>query len=288
MLSEIKSGAIDVVIVYHTDRLYRNRKDTYRFLEMAIAANVSVYADKSPDLDLSTASGRMVADILASVSRQESERESERVIRSNIQRAEKGVWHTTHRTFGYTVDGQPLEPEATAIRQAVVDVLAGVSLQAIAKRWNDAGLKTTLAGRDQVDPISKQQITITGLWNGRRVRRILLNPKLAAIKINQGKKYPGNWTPLVDRDTHEGLVRFLSDSARVCGTSFERKYLGSSLYRCGVCGGTMKVITKGAWPIRRPSLLQRKWVRMRPRSANSAKTPRRRRRSRALFRRRAH
>lgn len=72
LLTQIHSRAIDVVICYNTDRLYRNRKDTFRFLETATAASVSVYVEKGPDLDLSSAHGQMVADILASVTREET------------------------------------------------------------------------------------------------------------------------------------------------------------------------------------------------------------------------
>jgi hypothetical protein len=46
-------------------------------------------------------------------------------------------------------------------------------------------------------------------------------------------------------DTHRSLVTYLSDPARIKCTSYERKYLGSNLYICGKCGGTMKAAMPG-------------------------------------------
>jgi DNA invertase Pin-like site-specific DNA recombinase len=251
LMAEINSGAIDAVIAPHIDRITRNRKEGARFLDAIIAKEVPGYFRSSPDVDPTTATGRMIADFMLTLARGESERISERVTTANRHRAERGQFTTTHRTFGYTRDGMPQEPEATAIRQAVVDVLAGTSLESIAKRWNDNGLQTTLAGavREEYEDKNGKRVrggTVTGKWNGRRVRRVLMNPKYAGVKIHRGKHYAGKWTPLVDKDTHEGLVRLLSDPARVCGTSFERKFLGSTIFRCDVCGGPLSISGKGA------------------------------------------
>ena len=123
-----------------------------------------------------------------------------------------------------------MEPEASALRAAVIDVLAGHSVQSIAKRWNAAGLTGTL-GRP---------------WNSPGVRRTLINPRYVALKVHRGTVVgPGEWTPLIDADTHHGLVAYLCDPARIKCTSWERKYIGSGLYRCGKCGGPMKAARPG-------------------------------------------
>ena len=61
------------------------------------------------DIDLSNATGKMVATILASVQVQESEHHSERRKLKYVQQAATGDYDNHgHRTFGYTRDGQPL------------------------------------------------------------------------------------------------------------------------------------------------------------------------------------
>jgi DNA invertase Pin-like site-specific DNA recombinase len=255
LLDGMKHNEFDAVLCWHTDRLYRHMKDLERVIEMADAAKVSIRTVRGGEIDLSTSAGRMVARILGSVARQESEHMSERRIRFNQQKAEAGKWQSANRTFGYTMTGAPLEPEATAVRQAVVDVLSGKSIQAVAREWNAAGLKTTLAGRVQKNPHTKQEVTISGQWTGRRVRRLLVNPRYAGIKTHTSvdkktgdtkvEEYHGDWTALIDLDTHRGLVGYLSDPSRIKCTSFERKYLGSNLYICGKCSGPLKAAMPG-------------------------------------------
>jgi site-specific DNA recombinase len=244
LLTDMKAGAFDALVCWHTDRLYRSMKDLERLIEIAEASRVQIRTVQSGDLDLSTSAGRMMARILGSVARAEVEHKGERQRRANVQKAVAGKWQTANRAFGYTATGEPLEPEATAIRTAVADVLAGKSIRGVAKEWNGKGLKTTLAGTTQRQH-GKVHV-VTGTWNGPRVRRVLLNPRYAGLKVHRGKEIgKGDWTPLIDEDTHRGLVAYLSDPARIKCTSFERKYMGSGVYECGRCGGKMKAAQPG-------------------------------------------
>ena len=230
MLDAMKRGQFNALLCWHTDRLYRSMKDLERLIDIADANRVQIKTVQGGDLDLSTSAGRMVARILGSVARQESEHKGERHRVANRQKAEAGKWQTGNRCFGYTLTGEPVEPEATALRTAVVDVLAGKSINQVAREWNAAGVTGTKGTT----------------WNSPGVRRVLMNPRIAALKVHQGKVVgPGNWAPLIDEDTHRGLVAFLSDPSRIICTSFEKKYLGSGVYRCGVCGGLMRHAVPG-------------------------------------------
>ncbi len=223
MLGDLKAGAFDALVCWHTDRLYRNMKDLERVIELADANRIEIRTVQGGTLDLSTSAGRMVARILGSVARQESEHGSERRKRANAQKAASGQWSTSRRPFGYTLKGEPLEPEATAVKSAVVDVLAGKSIRQVVREWNEQGLQT--AG------------TATQ-WRAPMLRRVLTNPRYAALVVHQGKVVgKGNWTPLIDEDTHHGIVAYLNDPSRTSsGLGFERKYQGSGIYVCGVCG----------------------------------------------------
>jgi site-specific DNA recombinase len=245
LLDAMKNGEVDALICWHTDRLYRSMKDLERLIEIADVAGVSIRTVQGGDLDLSTSAGRMIARILGSVARQESEHMSERRVRANQQKAEQGKWQTANRAFGYTLDGQPLEPEASEFRQAVADVLAGKSIQGIAKSWNKRGIKTTLAGSERRNPHTGATFKVSGEWAAPSVRRLLANPRYAGLKVHRGDEIgKGDWVPLIDEDTYRGLKALLSDPSRIKCTSFERKYLGTNLYRCGECGSPVKA----AWP----------------------------------------
>lgn len=229
MLTAMSSGEFDALLCWHTDRLYRNMGDLERVIEIADAQRIEIRTVQGGTLDLSTSAGRMVARILGSVARQESEHSSERRKRANVQRAASGRWVTTRRPFGYTLDGIPLEPEAEAIRQAVRDVLAGKSIRAIAREWNSRQLPTTGSATS---------------WKSTMVRRILMNPRNAALVVHQGKVVgPGKWEPIISEDEHRGLTALLSDPARVDKLGFDRKYQGSGVYRCGECGAALAAYT---------------------------------------------
>lgn len=248
LLEAMKQGEVQAVICWHTDRLYRRLGDLERLIEIADANKVDIRTVQGGDLDLSTSAGRMVARILGSVANAESEHKGERHRAANDQKAASGRWQTANRTFGYTPDGTPLEPEAAAVRQAVADVLAGKSMQAVSREWNAAGLRTTLAGTTMTNKHTKEKFVVSGTWTGSRVRRLLVNPRYAGLKVHRGKVVgPGDWTPLITEDTHRAVVALLSNPERVCNTSFERKYLGSGLYLCGICndGTTMKASMPG-------------------------------------------
>lgn len=137
MLDAMKRSEFGALICWHPDRLYRSMRDLERLIEIADAGGVQIRSVNGGDLDLSNSSGRMLARILGSVARQESEHKGERQRRANEQRAAAGTWIVRGiRVFGYTRIGEPLEPEASAVRQAAADVLAGTSLRSISIDWN--------------------------------------------------------------------------------------------------------------------------------------------------------
>jgi site-specific DNA recombinase len=252
LLDAMKNGEVKALICWHVDRLYRSMKDLERLIDVADAGGVIIKTVSAGDLDLSTSAGRTMARILGSIARGESEHKGERQRLANDQRAAAGHWQTCNRVFGYTLDGRPLEPEASAVRKAVVDVLAGKSIQAVTREWNAAGLTTTLAGQERKAYTDKNGRTVKGKvvdgkWNSPRVRRLLINPRYAGLRVHRGKVVgQGNWTPLVNPETHAGLVAYLSNPSRVTNTeSFERKYLGPGVFRCGVCGSTMMTARPG-------------------------------------------
>jgi site-specific DNA recombinase len=230
MLDAIKRGQYDALLCWHTDRLYRSIRDMERVIETCEAAGVPIKTVSGGDLDLGNATGKAVARILGSVSRMESEHKAERQRRANIQRAEAGGWWSSHRVFGYEQDGTVREAEAALIRQAAADILTGMSVRAIVRRWNTAGMLTA-AGK---------------AWNGRNVKAVLMNPRYAGLRTYHGKVVgPGAWEAVIDTDTHAGVVAVLSDPSRGPATvNYERKYLGSRRYICGhsdcACGHTLR------------------------------------------------
>jgi DNA invertase Pin-like site-specific DNA recombinase len=225
VLAAMKRNEFDTLICWHPDRLYRSLKDLERLIDIAEERGINIRSVNGGDLDLSNATGKMLARIVGSVSRAESEHKAERQRRANIQRAEAGGWWSSHRVFGYTQDGKLMPREAKLVRQAADDVLAGKTLTAVARQWNEAGVLSTRGAK----------------WNVPRIKRLLVNPRYAGLRTYKGKIVgPGAWTAIIDPETHAGLSAMLRDPSRGTNVSWERRYLGSFRYVCGRCEAVMK------------------------------------------------
>lgn len=223
LLSAIESAEVDALLAWHTDRLHRSPMELEEFIELVDRRRIEIRTVTSGALDLSNSAGRMVARILGSVARQESEHASERRRRANDQRAAAGSWVATKTPFGFTREGKHVPKEAAVIRDGVADVLAGrEGLRGVARAWNAAGFRTRTKDRE---------------FTATTVRRILLNPRTAGMVVHRKEVVgPGDWEPIIDRDDQLALQAILSDPARVTGLSWERKYIGTKIFECGVCG----------------------------------------------------
>lgn len=235
MVEDVKAGSVDALIAYHSDRLYRHPMDLEGLVTLAEAHALQIATVQSGDLDLSTSAGRTVARILGATARGEVERLAERTKAGKGDAASRGAWSGGQRIYGYEVvpvadrsagDSalRVVEGEAAVVRDAARRVLAGESLRSVARSLNESG-HTTTRGK---------------LWTGSAVRKVLLRPATAGLRASGGEIVgKGQWEPLLDEDEWRGVVALLSDPARKTTDQRARKYLGSGLYRCGVCGGPL-------------------------------------------------
>ena len=165
MLADIRAGTVNGIVAWHVDRLYRQPRDLEDLIDLANAHNLAL-ATVSGDIDLSTDMGRLVARLVGATNKAEVERKSARQKRANLQARAAGKWSRTGvRRFGFDREGRALEPEASLLRQAATDVLAGRSLRSISSAWNDQGLRTVNGSK----------------WTTLQLRRMLLNPLYAGL-----------------------------------------------------------------------------------------------------------
>lgn len=224
LLDAIRGGLVDAVLMYDLDRLHRHPWELEEFFRTCDAASLSLLASVSGDVDLGTNDGRLVARIMGAVAKKASDDTSRRLKRKFDERAENGQPHGA-RPFGYEADGITIRgSEAALIRQAAADVLLGESLNAIARRWTEAGAPTPQKAKS---------------WSGTAVRTILTGPHQAGLRRHRGEIVgEGAWPAIIDRATHERIVSVLADPGRRL-TSPPRRQPFTGLVRCGICGGSM-------------------------------------------------
>ncbi|MFJ4735206.1 recombinase family protein [Streptomyces sp. NPDC088770] len=220
LIAAVERGEVDVIIVYMLGRLWRNRKERADGIEILRKHGVSVLCVKGPELDLTTAAGRLLAGLLGEVDTFEVEQMSEREQREMRQRVERGEIPTGPRCFGYTPDGdEVIDTEAAEVRKMYQALAAGGTLSGIAADLN----KREILNRNGK------------AWTHNAVRYLLMNERYAGLREYNGTTYTGKWPAIVNEDVWRQAVAILTDPSRKTSPGPARKWLLSGLARCGVC-----------------------------------------------------
>jgi site-specific DNA recombinase len=222
LLTAIRTGQGDVVLALHTDRLHRDVAELLEYIRACQDRDVPTRTVRAGDMDLSNATGRAVALTAAVWASAEVERAKERMRAARIHKTARGQWTGGRRTYGYAATGRSVvDEEAEVIRWAAGQVLAGVSLRAIAHDLNRRGVATSTGGR----------------WVPEVLGRLLQRPRLAGLVVHKGIIVgTAEWPAILDEDTWRGVCAVLGDPARKSTTDTARKWLLSGLALCGVCG----------------------------------------------------
>lgn len=227
MLRMIRGGEVEAVVTVSTDELYRSPRDLEDVLD-AIEAGTMLAVAQPGGIDLTTETGRQGARIGAGLARRSGEGQRRR----NLQRAEEGTARWTRRPFGFDRQGDEVTivpAEAEALQWAAGKLLAGDSLRGVAQALNCQGHRTTL-GND---------------WTASSLRRALLNPRFSGVQVYRGQRIgAGNWPEILSPQTQARLSEILNAPSRKLQDSTEPRWLGSGIYRCGICNGRL-------WPMGR-------------------------------------
>lgn len=231
MLDDLRAGTYGTVLAWHTDRLHRRPTELEEYIDVCEPRNIQTRTVKAGSLDLSTATGRMIARQLGVQARYEVERMIERQRRAREQKVGRGEWSGGPRPYGWEGDGiTPVLEEIAVIREAADAVLAGGSIRALAADLNKRGLYSSTGAE----------------WDGSSLRRMLKRPRNAGILQHRGEEAgPSKWDAAIDEPTWRSLRAVLDDPSRIPTAANVRKYLGSGLYLCGVCGESLTSFSKG-------------------------------------------
>ena len=121
LCEDIKSGTVDALLVWHTDRLHRSPRELEDFIDLCENAGLfDIRTVRAGDVDLVTPQGRMVARLGGVIARSESDKAADRLRRKHLELATKGkVSGGGARPYGYTKDRLHVVPEeAPIIREA--------------------------------------------------------------------------------------------------------------------------------------------------------------------------
>lgn len=239
LMADAASGAFDQIICWQTSRLWRNRQERARGIDMLRQARVGIVTVKGTDLDLSTAGGRAMAGMQGEFDTWESEVKSERVLRALEQNAQNGRPHG-RRAYGWQRVYDPetgrshdeVEPEeAAVVREIAQRIVSGDSLRSITADLNERGVPSPSSKPGESGPS----------WGPQMVRHLVQRERNVGLRVHRGEVIgEGTWDPILARGLWEQARAVLRDPARRTSTGSAAAHLLSGIARCGVCGGPIR------------------------------------------------
>lgn len=249
-LHDLRTGAINALMVWDLDRLARDPRDLEDAIETVEHYGARIVSQTASTVDLTNDVGIMAARINVAMANKSSRDTARRVAAAHLASAREGKPVGGRRPFGWNDDKRTIrETEAAAIRQAAEDVIAGVPIRRIVEAWNEAGIKT---------PASPKGKACGKEWDHVGVVQVLRSPRLAGWRTHRpsgapwtpvapiavdrdGQPVHGQWEPIIDDATHRALVAKLAtpDTRSRKPRRGARYYMLTGLLRCGVCGGMM-------------------------------------------------
>lgn len=212
------------IAAWHPDRLGRDPEATEILIRACRRGGHLISTTRGGDYDLATANGRKHLRDDINAAAHEVDHAIERMTEAKSEAAGEGRFLGGGRPFGWQLaDGLlTLDPaEAPLIEQGCADVLAGVPLAEIARRWSAAGSKGSRGGR----------------WDGVTVRLALMRARNAGLMEHRGAVTgPAQWPAIVKEDTWRSVRSVLSDPSRRSGPGAVRRHLLSGIALCHGCG----------------------------------------------------
>jgi site-specific DNA recombinase len=234
MIEDAKQNRFDAVVVWDLDRLLRKPREAEDWIDLNFTHGTNLVTI-SDNVDLSTENGRLILRLTVGVAAHESEHKSSRIKASNAQRAAMGVPMAGKRPFGWMADRvTPLPAEADQIKWAHDHLINGGSLHGIARRWNEAGVLTSMGNP----------------WVTQQVKSVMTRKRNAGLLVRHGEvQEVSEIGEIVSLAKHEAVLALIKENTdhRV-GRPAVVGWL-SGLANCGVCGLPMRpknVTAKGS------------------------------------------
>jgi site-specific DNA recombinase len=239
LLADIRSGAVECVVVYKVDRLSRSLIDFARIIEVFEKHNVS-FVSVTQQFNTTNSLGRLTLNILLSFAQFEREIIAERTRDKMSAARRKGKWIGGRPMLGYDID--------TRSSRLIVNGDEAIQVRTIFRLYFDYNaLLPVVREIDRRGWRTKQWVTREGATHGGkrftkgRLFRLLTNP-IYIGKINFEKQiYEGEHEAIVEAEIWERVQQILRRNGRNGGAEVRDSYGNflKVLLRCASCDAGM-------------------------------------------------
>ena len=240
LLTHIKEGKINCVVVYKVDRLSRSLLDFSQLLEFFDKHNVA-FVSITQHFNTNTSMGRLTLNILLSFAQFEREIISERTRDKMGAARKRGQWLGGRPPFGYAYDPNEkckiiIEPATAEIVRKVFSLyLEKNSALEVAQSMNAVGLRTHSWTTKTGKTVGGTKYSLT------RVVYMLKNQAYIGKVNYKGQIYPGLWPAIIDEETWAKVQARMESHRKERKAYRNTGYSGllSKILKCKACGCAM-------------------------------------------------
>ena len=225
VIADIRSGLVDVVVVYKVDRLTRSLADFARMVELFDAHGVSFVA-VTQQFNTTTSMGRLTLNVLLSFAQFEREVIGERIRDKVAASKRKGIWMGGSVPVGYDVRNRRLivnSEEAQTVRRIFARYLELGTVHKLARDLAARGI------------VSATKVSKAGNARGGKpfargaLYHLLSNPVYVGEIRHKSERHAGQHEALISRDLWDRVQAQLSSKARRQFENRETKATSSPL-----------------------------------------------------------
>ncbi|PGM94515.1 recombinase family protein [Bacillus cereus] len=236
MLSDMRDKQFDIILVYKLDRLCRSVRDLNDMIKEFEICNVK-FKSSTESLDTTTATGRMMINIIGTLAQWEREQTAERVSMIMNERSKKGLWNGGPMPYGYILKNDKvsiIEGEAKLVNFCFNKAITH-GAQAIARTLNEQGYRTRDGHK----------------WIMRSILRMLHNPLYKGYvtyesdgKVQLTKAKIKGFEPIISEDLFD-KVQYIIKKRTISPTRVKSDSIFpfSGILVCPKCNGKMSGTT---------------------------------------------
>jgi DNA invertase Pin-like site-specific DNA recombinase len=201
LLADVKARKIDVIVVYKVDRLTRSLADFAKLVELFDAHGVS-FVSITQQFNTTTSMGRLTLNVLLSFAQFEREVTAERIRDKIAASRQKGIWMGGSVPLGYYVQDRKLHIEETEAER----------VRFIFRRYLEmSGVQALKHDLDARGYLTKRKVQSNGkvvggipFYQG-PLAYLLKNRVYIGECEHKGKSYPGQHSPIIDRELFDAV-----------------------------------------------------------------------------------
>lgn len=196
LLEDVRSGRINVVVVYKVDRLTRSLSDFARIVDTMDRAGAS-FVSVTQSFNTTTSMGRLTLNVLLSFAQFEREVTTERIRDKIAASKRKGMWMGGPVPLGYSAQDRTLVPhesEAGIVRDIFRRYLSLGTVHALQRALRHEGVvsRVRISRKDDHPRKGGKPYSSGALY------QILRNPIYHGLIPHREKRYPGRHKAIID------------------------------------------------------------------------------------------